>query len=64
MALQRSRNKVLAGVCAGLAEEWDKDPTVVRILYIPFTLFTGIWAGLLVYIVLYLVMDEPEGPRR
>lgn len=59
MALQRSENKVLAGVCAGLAEEWEMDPNTVRILYAVFTLLTGLGPGLIVYLVLYLVMDDP-----
>lgn len=58
MSLQRSRDKVLGGVCGGLAEEWDMDPTVVRLLYVVFTLLTGIGIGL----VVYLVMDDPEAP--
>jgi phage shock protein C len=62
MSLQRSRDKVLGGVCGGLAEEWDMDPTVVRLLYVVFTLLTGIGIGLVVYLVLYLVMDDPEAP--
>lgn len=62
MALQRSQDKVLAGVCGGLAEEWDMDPTVVRVLFVVFTILSGIGVGLLVYLVLYLVMDEPEAP--
>lgn len=58
MALQRSQNKVLAGVCAGLAEEWDLDPTLVRVLYVVGTLITT-GLGLLLYLVLYLVMEDP-----
>lgn len=50
-------DKVLAGVCGGLAEAWDMDSTLVRILFVVGTLVTGIVPGLLVYIVLMLVMD-------
>ncbi len=60
MALKRSTNKVVAGVVAGLAEEWNKDPTIVRILYALVTLVTGLGPGLIVYLVLYLVMEDPS----
>lgn len=57
MALKTSESdKVLAGVCGGLAQEWDLDPTLVRVLYVVLTLVTGIVPGLVVYLVLALVM--------
>jgi phage shock protein C len=58
MALQRSNDQILGGVCGGLAEEWDLDPTLVRVLYVVLTLLsTGL--GLVLYLILYLVMDDP-----
>lgn len=58
--MRRSSDAVIAGVCGGLAEEWDLDPTLVRVLYVVLTLVTGVVLGILVYLVLYLVMDEPQ----
>lgn len=58
MALRRSQNKVIAGVCAGLAEAWDLEPTLVRVVYGVGTLFS-IGLGLVLYLILYLVMDDP-----
>ncbi len=52
-----SSDKVLAGVCGGLANAWDIDSTLVRVLYVVLTLVTGLVPGLLVYLVLALVMD-------
>lgn len=52
-----SSDKMLAGVCGGLAEAWDVDSTLVRVLYVVGTLLTGLLPGLLVYLVLMLVMD-------
>lgn len=58
MALKKSTSdKILAGVCGGLAREWDVDPTLFRVLYVVLTLVTGIALGLVVYLVLALVMD-------
>jgi len=55
--LYRSNNRVLAGVCAGIAEYMDVDPTVVRICYLLLTLFTA-FSGVIVYIVMALLMPS------
>ncbi len=56
--LYLSRNdKKLAGVCGGIAEYFDIDSTLVRLLWILFTLPGG--AGLIVYIVAAVIMNEP-----
>ena len=58
--LYKSRtDKKLDGVCAGVAEYLDIDPTVIRLLWILVTAFAG--AGLLAYIVAAIVMPrKPE----
>ena len=54
--LTRSNEKVIAGVCAGLAEYFDLDPTLVRIAYILVSIFSAAFPGILVYIILWFVM--------
>ena len=55
--LVRSRgNKMLAGVCGGLAEYLGVDPVIVRLAAVLLTLWNGV--GLLVYLVLALVMPQ------
>jgi phage shock protein C len=60
--LQRSRTeKMIAGVCGGLAEYFDVDPTIVRILWVIVTLLGG--AGIILYIVLWVIMPlQRPGP--
>lgn len=53
----RSNDRVIAGVCGGLAEYFDFDPVLVRVAYAFLTLFTA-FSGLLLYIVLWIVMPE------
>ena len=54
--LTRPRNgKVIAGVCAGLAEHYGWSRGMVRFLFVLFGLFG---AGELVYIVLWLLMPK------
>ena len=59
--LTRSRrHKMIAGVCGGLAEYFELDPTVVRIAYILVSVLSAAFPGILAYIVLMLVMPPPD----
>lgn len=61
--LTRSNDRVIAGVCSGIAEYLDFDPVLVRIAYAFLTLFTA-FSGLIFYIVLWIVMPERDFLRR
>jgi phage shock protein C len=55
--LYRSRtDSILAGVCGGLAEYFDIDPSLVRVGAVLLTLAWG--AGLLAYLVLWLIVPQ------
>jgi phage shock protein C len=60
--LYRSRTeRMVAGVCGGLAEYFSVDTTVIRVLFLVITLFGG--AGLVVYVVMWiLVPDASKAP--
>lgn len=49
-------NCKIAGVCGGLGEFFDIDPTIVRAVFAVSILFGGL--GLAIYIVLWLLMPE------
>ncbi len=55
--LTRSTDRVLGGVCGGIAEYFDWDPTLVRVGYLFLTLFT-VFSGVLIYPILWLVIPE------
>ncbi len=55
--LTRSSNRMIAGVCGGIAEYLGWDPTMVRVIYALLSVFTA-FAGALVYIILWIVMPE------
>ena len=59
--LVRSSNKIIAGVCGGIAEYFDVDPTLIRVVYAALTLFTAGFPGVLLYIIMMLMMPQPEG---
>jgi phage shock protein PspC (stress-responsive transcriptional regulator) len=50
---------MIAGVCAGLAEQFDISVTVVRLAFVLGTLIGG-GIGILVYVILWIVMPEAE----
>ncbi len=53
--LVRSSNRMIAGVCAGIAEYFGWEITLLRIVYVLATFFTA-FAGIIVYIILWIVM--------
>jgi phage shock protein C len=58
-----NRNKVIAGVCGGLAEYLDMDPTLVRVLYVLISIVSAAFPGILAYVILMFVMPPPPpGP--
>ncbi len=56
--LVRSNNRVIAGVCAGIAEWLGWDTALTRLLFVLVTLFTGLLAGITAYIILWIMMPE------
>jgi phage shock protein C len=48
------KDRVIAGVCAGLGEFFGFDPTVIRIIFVVITLFGG--GGVILYLILWLIM--------
>src|SRR5512147_2187037 len=51
-------DRVILGVCGGLAEYFDADPTAVRLLWFIVTVFTGIVPFLIIYLVMGVVVPE------
>ena len=58
--LTRSANKVLAGVCGGIAEYFEIDPTLVRVAYAALTIFSAGFPGVILYIIMLILM--PQAP--
>jgi phage shock protein C len=57
--LYRSKTKrVFAGVCGGLAEYTNTDPTVLRLIWTLIVIFTGFVPGLLVYLLAVVIIPE------
>jgi phage shock protein C len=59
--LVRTRaDRMIAGVCGGLARWLGWDPTAVRVLYVLVSLFSAAFPGIIVYIILALVMPVED----
>ena len=59
-----SDNKIIAGVCAGLAKYLDVDPVVVRLVWVIATLIS-MGLGVLAYIAAWIIIpEEPAGRRK
>jgi phage shock protein C len=59
--LYRSRDeKMIGGVCGGLAEYFSVDPTFVRLIWVVITLVGG--AGVLLYLVLWVITPLSPPP--
>jgi len=54
-------NRVLGGICGGVWEYFDIDPTVVRLIWIIIVIFTGFVPGILAYIIALFVIPEKRG---
>ncbi len=56
--LRRTKDAILGGVCGGIAEYFELDPSLVRIAYILVSILSAAFPGILVYIVLWIVVPS------
>ena len=62
MGLYRSRNeKVIAGVCGGIAEWLGWNPGTVRVAYVVLSILSVGFPGTIAYIILWIVMPKEPG---
>jgi phage shock protein C len=59
--LYRSRtDRKLAGVCGGLAQYFNLDPTLIRVLFVVLAVLGG--SGLVLYLAMWIIVpNEPQG---
>lgn len=58
--LHRSEDRLIGGVCGGIAEWLDWSPTLVRILYVLVSVLSAAFPGILVYLGLWFIMPGPD----
>lgn len=52
------RDKMLAGICGGIANYMVVDPTVVRLIFALATFFTVVFPGVLIYLIMWIVVPK------
>tara|TARA_Y100000310_G_C20378431_1_gene666891 strand:- start:40 stop:243 length:204 start_codon:yes stop_codon:yes gene_type:complete len=52
-----STNKMIAGVCGGIGEYFNIDPTIIRLIWVVFTLLS-VGIGILAYILAAIIIPE------
>jgi phage shock protein C len=59
--LYRSQTeKQLAGVCGGIGEYFDTDPTLIRVAFVTVTIITGVFPGILAYFIFSLIIPTKD----
>lgn len=59
--LTKSTDKIMGGVCGGIADYFEIDPTLVRAGYAILTAFSVAFPGILLYILLCFIMPQYDG---
>ena len=52
------KNKMLAGVCGGIAEYYNLDPTLIRVFSVIGIILTGLFPGVIIYAALAILMPR------
>jgi phage shock protein C len=61
--LRRSReHRLIGGVIGGLADYFDRDPTLLRVLYVLLSILSAAFPGLFVYLILWILIPQAERP--
>lgn len=58
--LLRSSNRIIGGVCGGIAEYFDVDPTVIRVAYALLSFFSAAFPGIVLYIILLVLIPDTQ----
>ena len=54
---RNTKNKMIAGVCSGIADYFDADPTIVRLIW-AFGTIISVGLGILAYLVAWIIVPE------
>ncbi|HSE29304.1 MAG TPA: PspC domain-containing protein [Candidatus Saccharimonadales bacterium] len=57
-----NRDKKISGLCGGIAEYLNVDSTIIRLLWVIVTIFTGVFPGVLAYLIGVAVV--PQAPAK
>lgn len=52
------KERMIAGVCGGIGMHLKQDPTLIRVIAVLIIIFTGIFPGLIAYLILWIIIPE------
>ena len=61
--LRKSNDKIIAGVCGGLAEWLGWPANRTRLAYVVLSVLSAAFPGVLVYLILWIAMPAPDSGR-
>lgn len=56
--LRSRKSRMIAGVCGGIADYFNVDPTIIRVAYVLLAMMTVAFPGVLVYLLLVLIIPN------
>jgi phage shock protein C len=55
-----TKEKKIAGICAGIADMYGWDPTIVRLIAVFLTVATMLWPGIVTYLAAWYLVPEKD----
>ena len=55
-----NKNKMIAGICGGLSEYINQDPTLVRLLVVLVALLTAVLPFVIIYIICWIIIPDED----
>ena len=55
-----NKNKMIAGVCGGISENINQDPTLVRLLMVLVALLTAVLPFVLIYVLCWIIIPDED----
>jgi len=59
-----SKQRMIAGVCGGLAEYFDMDVNIMRLLFVAISLLSVLFPMVIFYIIAWIIVPEKETPKK
>jgi len=55
-----NKNKMIARICGGIAEIYNQDPTLLRLLVVLVALLTAVFPFVLIYVICWIIIPDED----
>ncbi len=59
-----SKQRMVAGICGGLAEYFDMDVNIMRLLFVAISLLSVLFPMVIFYIIAWIIVPAEETPKK